>query len=100
MAFAKPTNSSAFTIGMRDWEQVHQRIEEHEKSAMHRNCAEAYFLRASKADIESLLSVSQMSVHREQVRKRRQVLEHVVDVVKLIGKRGLSYRGQSEASYT
>ena len=32
---------------------------------------------------------------------RRQVLEHVVDIVKVIGKRGLSYSGmQSEAVYT
>jgi hypothetical protein len=33
--------------------------------------------------------------------RRRQVLEHVVDIVKVIGKRGLSYSGmQSEAVYT
>ncbi|XP_041836765.1 uncharacterized protein LOC121652114 [Melanotaenia boesemani] len=38
---------------------------------------------------------------KDQVRKKRQVLERVVDVVKFIGKRGLSYRGQqSEAAYT
>ena len=42
-----------------------------------------------------------MSAHREQVSRRRQVLECVVDIVKVIGKRGLSYRGiQSEAVYT
>lgn len=68
---------------------------------MHRSSAEAYFLRSSKADIQSLLSGIQMSAHREQVRKRRQVLERVVDIVKVIGKRGLSYGGmQSEAAYT
>jgi len=42
-----------------------------------------------------------MSAHREQVRKRRQVLECVVDVVKVLGKRGLSYRHmENEVSYT
>ncbi|KAK9535823.1 hypothetical protein VZT92_008178 [Zoarces viviparus] len=42
-----------------------------------------------------------MSLHREQVRRRRQVLERIIDVMKLIGKRGLSYRSkQGEAAYT
>ncbi|KAJ8402055.1 hypothetical protein AAFF_G00372900 [Aldrovandia affinis] len=41
-----------------------------------------------------------MSAHRQQVRKKRQVLERVVDVVKAIGKRGLSYRHvENEAAY-
>ncbi len=68
---------------------------------MHRGCAEAYFLRASKSDTASLLHGPQIAAHRDQVRKRRQVLECIIDVVKFIGKRGLSYRGkQSEAAYT
>lgn len=68
---------------------------------MHRVCAEAYFLRASKSDIASLLHGSQIVAHRDQVRKRRQVMERVVGVVKFIRKRGLGYRGkQSEAAYT
>ncbi len=41
-----------------------------------------------------------MSSHRKQIRKKRQVLERVVDVVKMIGKRGLSYRSENEAAYT
>ena len=50
MAFGRPTDSSTFLNGMKDWEHVHQRLEEHEKSIMHRDCAEAYFLWVSKAD--------------------------------------------------
>lgn len=45
------------------------------------------FLRASKAGIESLWRGSQMSAHREQE------LERVVDVGKVISKRGLSTKG-------
>ncbi len=42
-----------------------------------------------------------MSAYREQVRKRRQVLERVVDVLKVLGKRGLSYRHmENEVAYT
>jgi hypothetical protein len=41
-----------------------------------------------------------MSVQLDQVRKRRQVMERVIDVVKVIGKCGLSYRGhRHKAAY-
>uniref|UniRef100_A0A3B3S3W6 HAT C-terminal dimerisation domain-containing protein n=1 Tax=Paramormyrops kingsleyae TaxID=1676925 RepID=A0A3B3S3W6_9TELE len=77
------------------------RSEEHEKSMAHRNCAEAYFLNCSKADIKNLLGGRQLTEHRNQVKKRRQVLERVVEVIKVIGKRGLSYRQvENEAAYT
>lgn len=86
---------------MSDWRHVHLRTEEHEKSTAHQTCAEAFFLRSSKSNISTLSAGSQMSAHREQVKKRRQVLERVVDVVKVLGKRGLSYRQvENEAAYT
>lgn len=92
LAFSKPTDSNIFINGMSDWRHVHQRSEEHEKTMAHRNCAKAYFLNCSKADIKNLLGGRQLTEHRNQVKKRRQVLERVVEVVKVIGKRGLSYR--------
>ena len=69
---------------MKDWKHVHQRVDGHEKTQMHRNCAEAYFSWESKSDIQNFL------VHREKfanklVRKRRQVLERVIEVIKVIG---------------
>ena len=101
LAFAKTTDTSPFITGMTDWRHVHVRIMEHEKSTTHHTCAEAFFLRCSKSDISTLFAGSQISAHREQVKKRRQVLERVVDVVKVLGKRGLSYRHvANEAAYT
>ncbi|GLV34065.1 hypothetical protein CBL_05085 [Carabus blaptoides fortunei] len=42
-----------------------------------------------------------MSVHRAQIRKRREILQRIIDIVKFIGKRGLSYRGDKlEAAYS
>ncbi|XP_069368917.1 zinc finger MYM-type protein 1-like [Paralichthys olivaceus] len=87
--------------GMSDCRHAHQRAEEHEKSMAHRACAEAYFLNCSKSDINSLLRGRQLTAHREQIKKRRQVLDRVVEVVRVIGKRGLSYRHEdNEAAYT
>lgn len=43
---------------------------------------------------------NQISLRREQIRRRRQVLQKIVDIVKLIGKRGLCCRGNKlEAAY-
>ena len=101
MAFGKTSDTSSFITGRSDWRHVHQRTEEHERSSAHRICAEAFLLRCSKADISSTFAGNQLSAQREQVRKRRRVLERVVDVVKVLGKRGLSYRHTAnEAAYT
>ena len=40
-----------------------------------------------------LLTVSQISLQNKQVMQRRQILDRVVSIVKIIGKRGTSYRG-------
>ncbi|XP_066959233.1 zinc finger MYM-type protein 1-like [Macrobrachium rosenbergii] len=101
IVFANTSDKNIFISGMNDWRHVHQRVELHEQSSLHKHCAEAYFLRASESDIRHLLGGKQISLHREQVRKRRMVLQRIIDVVKIIGKRGLNYRGtQSEACYT
>lgn len=53
------------------------------------------------ADVPSLLEDKQMSIHREQVRKKREVMERVVEIIRVIGKRGLSYRAdKNEAAYS
>ena len=101
LAFSKPNDPSSFIGGMTDWRHVHQRIEEHERGMAHRQCAEAYVLNCSRASVDHLLEGRQLKGHREQVKKRRQVLERVVEVVKVLGKRGLSYRQEhNEAAYT
>lgn len=79
---------------MQTWKYVHLRIQEHEQSKGYRASVEAYFLRAKKSDISSLLNEKQVSAHHEQVRKKRQVMEHIIGILRLIGKRGLSYRGE------
>ena len=64
---------------MQAWKRVHQRIEEYEQSKACRESVEAYFIRVKKSDISSLLHEKQVSAHQEQVRKKRQVMEHIID---------------------
>ena len=99
LAFSKHDNP--FTVGMSDWRHIHQRIGEHEILGHHKDAAHAFLLRENRGNIPELLCGNQTSIAREQVRQRRLVLERVIDIVKVIGKRGLSYRGDKiEAAYT
>ena len=102
LCLAFSSEGNPFTKGMGDWRHIKQRIEEHERSVQHRECADGYLLWTSRKDIASLLCQQQVSARREQVKQRRQVMEQLVEIVKVIGKRGLSFRGGgiSEAAYS
>lgn len=99
LAFSKDKTSS-FINGTMDRRHIHQRIEEHEKSKLHSQSTSAYMQFASNQSIEECVG-NHVTKRKEKVLRRRQILERIVDVVKLIGKRGLSYRGSKhEAAYT
>ncbi|KAE9530017.1 hypothetical protein AGLY_011479 [Aphis glycines] len=83
-------HSNAFTEGMVTWSHTYQRIEEHENSKDHTDAAEAYFLNSTKKNIDFLLFSKQKSLRKQQIKQNRQILECIIDVIKLIGKRGLS----------
>lgn len=100
LAFAQALDYSVFIKGCTDRKHFHQRINEHETSKSHISCAQAYLLYAKKSNIEHLMSENQMSLRSEQVKKRRMVMERIIEVVKFIGKRCLSYRGKDEAAYS
>lgn len=98
LAFSVETNP--FVCGMTDWKHIYQRITEHENSKSHVQCCEAYFMHCHQKDIGSLLNSNQMHLHREEVKRNRQILERIIEVIKIIGKRGLSVRAKrNEAAY-
>ncbi|XP_031779558.1 uncharacterized protein LOC116416182 [Nasonia vitripennis] len=78
-----------------------ERIDEHEKSIAHKNCADSFFLGQNNSNAAQLLFTNDNSLRNKEVTKNRKILERIVDIIKLIGKRGLSYRGNKvEAAYT
>lgn len=100
VCLAFTTEMNTFITGLNDWRHVHQRIKEHENSKNHNFCSEAYLLHFQKKDIGNLLFVNQNRLQREEVKKCRQVLDRIINVIKLIGKCGLSIRGKrNEAAY-
>lgn len=72
---------------------MYQKINEHENSRTHSHSSEDFFLKLQNRDIKMLLTVNQNNKRKEYVKKNRLFLERIIDVLKLIGKRGLSYRG-------
>ena len=78
---------------------IYQRIDEHESSKKHTACIEAHIRFSSNKTVVDLLTISQTSLPNKKVMQRLQILHKVVSVVKMIEKRGTSYRrtGSSEA---
>ena len=95
-------NPSKFPTGFNSWKYIYQQIEEHESSQKHKAFVEAHIRFSSNKTVIDLLIVSQTSLHNKQVMQRRQILDRVVSIVKMIGKRETSFRetGSSEAVST
>lgn len=97
MCLAFSSESDNFTKGVDVWSHIYIRIDEHDKSTVHKNCVLAFFLHSNKHDIGSLLFCET----KKEIKKNREIVTRVIEAVKLIGKRGFSYRGnQFEAAYT
>ncbi|KAL4113073.1 hypothetical protein QTP88_016764 [Uroleucon formosanum] len=80
--------SGPFSKGFIDWKHVYTRINEHENSKTHRLNKDAHVMKKQFSSIDSLLTYGH-------------ILFCIIDIIKLIGKRGLSYRGKTnEAIYT
>lgn len=83
------------------WKHVYERIEEHEATLIYKHNVEPHLIRKNCASVDSLIKYDQSLVRKNQVENNRYVLTSIIEIIKLIGKRGLSYRGEKfEAAYT
>ena len=80
-------NPSKFLTGFNSWKHIYQRIDEHESSQTHKACVEAHI------QFSSNKAVSQTTLHNKEVMQRRPISDRVVLILKMIEKRGTSYRG-------
>ncbi|XP_065642784.1 uncharacterized protein LOC136074398 [Hydra vulgaris] len=99
LAYSDITNESSFVnLGMTDWRHTLQRVKEHENSKTHENCVNCHTLRTKGKGIYNLMFTNEGSIHQKNIIERKQVLERITDVVKLIGKRGLAFRAHRSQS--
>jgi hypothetical protein len=95
------SQSNSFTTGVHDWTHLVTRLKEHEKSKAHMDCAAAHLCAVSKATVDVLLLETGRGIRQRQVEQNRQIFRRIIEAIKVIGKRGLSYRGdKNEAAYT
>lgn len=76
----------------------YERIKEHEKSVNHYQCTEAFLMHSQAKDILSRFTERK----RIEVHRKRSILDRIIECIKFIGKRGLSFRGakNAESAYT
>jgi len=90
---------SNYCSGCTNFKNIYAAIESHEKSLDHSLAVEAYFSASSQNSIEFSMSRNMMNCRKELVMECCHVLEQVFDIIKLIGKQNLSYRGSSKVLY-
>lgn len=55
----------------------------------------------NSSSVDSLIIHGLSSIRKKEIENNRNILFRLIEIIKLIGKRGLSYRGQKcEAAYT
>ncbi|KAL4122585.1 hypothetical protein QTP88_014887 [Uroleucon formosanum] len=91
LAFSSERN--IFIDGFNTWSHVYQRVQEHEIIKSHNLSSEAFLNYLSKKTIYYRLFSEQLHKKKIEVTKNQNILQRVIDVIKLIGKISLSYRG-------
>uniref|UniRef100_H2ZZG6 HAT C-terminal dimerisation domain-containing protein n=1 Tax=Latimeria chalumnae TaxID=7897 RepID=H2ZZG6_LATCH len=87
-------NKSSFvTTGCSDWWHASQRVAEHEDSNIHQDCEEAHLFDLSKKNVLSHVDTPMRQKRKKDIQERHQVVDHVIAVVKLLGKLNLPSRG-------
>lgn len=79
---------------MTDWRHTLQRVKDnqrYENSRPHENCINFHMHKSKGKDIYNLMFTNKRSIRQKNIIERKQVLERIIDVVKLIGKVGLLF---------
>lgn len=91
----------SFSKGFSVWRHVYERVSDHEETITHKLNVDAHLMKKQFSSVDSLLTHGLGSIRKIQVENNRNVLLRLIDVLKLIGKRGLSYRGKTnKAAYS
>ncbi|CAG9763851.1 unnamed protein product [Ceutorhynchus assimilis] len=102
LAFGRDTGVNSLAAGINySVKHIYTRLEEHESTKGHILSTEAYLIHKKNKDVHNLL-FSSAAERRAKLENNRKILERVIETIKLVGKRGLSYRGdsQNEAAYS
>ena len=89
------------TEGYGDKQHLQTRINEHEDSRSHKQSSENHATHLAHQDTVSILDSSSSYNANKQISRNIEIVDIIIDVVKLIGKQGMSFRGhRGESAYT
>lgn len=75
--------------------QLSERLKKHNIALSHITCVSklsSFYSSKSKGSVVAQLS----SAHKEQIRKNRLYISHLIDIVLILGKQGVAFRGHYE----
>lgn len=81
--------------GFNNWQKLCERLKKHNIALSHITCVtklSSFYSSKSKGSVVAQLS----SVHKEQIRKNRLYISHLIDIVLFLGKQGVAFRGHYE----
>lgn len=96
IVFGKKTSNFS-TCGITDKNHWANRVQEHEKSQGHLNSIRDYLAWTHDYLIEQGFQ-KQLKIAKDHILEKRAFLSRVIDVIKIIGKLGLPYRGSNNES--
>ena len=94
------TTGTAFVReGFSNWKKQNERICGHEKTIGHKNAKIAAVLILENSNLESLLDKQSKAIENARLKelvKNRELLKRIIDVIILLGKLGIAFRGHRE----
>lgn len=95
-----PSNSgnrdpSFITKGNRDWKNIHHKLAKHSRTQVHIECQSKWHCFLNSAKQGSVLS-QLSSQHKKAVEENRQYIQKVIEILLLLCRQGLAFRGHDE----
>ena len=92
-AFSAKIHVDAFVTGFNNYRHIYERVDCHQKTKIHKQSATAFMEMATHTNIKSKLFKEQLMLNNNIIMERRTILLKVIDIIKVIGKCGIGFRG-------
>lgn len=101
ICIAFSSSISPFTVWQTNFKHIHDCIKKHEDSITHKNSVESYISSSNQKSIEFGINCNLINKRKKQIEENVHVIKQVFDIIKLIERQNLSFRGSrnSESLY-
>ncbi|GBN25239.1 hypothetical protein AVEN_43454-1, partial [Araneus ventricosus] len=98
--FPNTCNASPFVLGFSDYRRISQSLTLHESTTTHIRNAQKYISVVKGGTLDDFLATS-LNKKKEEVRKQRNIVMRIIDIIKMLSKQALPFREhRNESAYT